>query len=147
MHNTEAEEEIRSLFAQWWDESAAMDIERTMARIADDVVSYEHQTPLVHRGEPAVRASCQGGFDAMKQMGGEFRWTVGDLEVVARDDIAVAWGINHMRTTKDGETIHESRSRGTWLFRRQHGRWQAIHQHFSYPCDPATGQAVMNLTA
>lgn len=147
MPETGTEDDIRKRFAEWWQHSAVMDIEGTMAKIADDVVSYEHQAPLVHRGEAAVRASCQGGFDAMKQLGGAFRWTVENLEVVVRDDIAVAWGVNHMRTTKDGELTYESRSRGTWLFRKQNGRWQAIHQHFSYPCDPATGQAAMNLTA
>jgi uncharacterized protein (TIGR02246 family) len=139
----DVETEIRALFAAWWDESAAMDIDATMARIAPGVVSYEHQAPLVHRGREAVRASCQGGFDAMRAMGGAFRWEVEDLQIVARQDIAVAWGINIMRVTKDGTSIHESRSRGTWLFRRQDGEWQVMHQHFSYPVDPESGQALM----
>lgn len=34
-----------------------------MEGIAPDVISYEHDAPLEHRGADAVRAVCQGGFD------------------------------------------------------------------------------------
>jgi DNA-binding CsgD family transcriptional regulator len=36
-------------------------------------------------------------------------------------------------------------SRGTRVFRRTDGGWKLIHQHVSFPYDPATGEARMNL--
>jgi ketosteroid isomerase-like protein len=114
-----------------------------MARIADDVISYEHTAPLVHAGVDAVRDVCQQGFDAMPD---EFRWDIPDLHVIVRDDIAVTWGLNSMRgRTPDGQVI-ESYSRGTRILQRTDGTWRMIHQHVSYPFDPATGQARTDLT-
>lgn len=136
------EQEIRALFEQWWRDAAAKDIDRVMAPIADDVISYEHEAPLQYTGSQAVREVCQRGFDVMQ---GSFTWTVPDLQVVVRGDLAVTWGLNHMQTLfPDGRRIDQW-SRGTRIFRRIDNRWLMIHQHVSYPYDPATGLAQMEL--
>lgn len=135
--------EIEQLFDTWFEASAARDIDAVMRPIAAEVVSYEHDAPLQHLGVDAVRAVCQEGFDYME---GEFRWDVPDLQVIVRGDIVVTWGLNHMRATKpDGSSIDQW-SRGTRVFQRIEGRWQMIHQHVSFPYDPATGRAVTNAT-
>ncbi|MGW4838825.1 nuclear transport factor 2 family protein [Streptomyces globisporus] len=36
-------------------------------------------------------------------------------------------------------------SRGTRVLQRQNGKWTMIHQHVSYPYDPRTGEAKINL--
>lgn len=133
--------EIEQLFGAWFDASAAKDTDAVMRPIADDVVSYEHNAPLQYVGVDAVRAVCQEGFDYME---GEFRWDIPDLQVIVRGDIAVTWGLNHMRATKPGGGHIEQWSRGTRIFQRIEGCWKMIHQHVSFPYDPATGQAVTN---
>ena len=79
-----------------------------------------------------MREVCRQGLEAAA---GSVGWTVPDLEVVVRDDLAVAWGLNRMEA--DGE---ESWSRGTRCFRRVGEDWVMVHQHVSYPNDPATGR-------
>lgn len=137
-----AEREIREMFARWFDEAAARDLHAVMAHVAPDVVSYEHEVPLRHVGVAGVRAICQRGFDAMA---GELRWDVPDLEVLVRDDLAVTWGVNRMRAQTPGAAPVEMWSRGTRVLRRTAGGWRMVHQHVSYPADPATGAARTDL--
>ncbi|MFY1688541.1 YybH family protein [Plantactinospora sp. WMMB782] len=136
MTDTDAEHEIRREFAEWFRDSAAKDLDAVMTKIAPDVVSYEHAAPQVHRGADAVREVCRQGFELAR---GEFRWDIPDLEVVVRDDIAVTWGLNRMRVQEPGGEPVETWSRGTRVFQKVDGRWQMIHQHVSFPFDPATG--------
>lgn len=129
-----AEDEVRKEFEEWFADAAKKDLDAVMTKIADDVVSYEHEAPLVYTGADAVRQVCGRGFDAAR---GDFRWDIPDLQVIVRDDIAITWGLNRMRSD-DGE----SWSRGTRVFQKAGGAWKMIHQHVSFPYDPVTGQAV-----
>jgi uncharacterized protein YndB with AHSA1/START domain/ketosteroid isomerase-like protein len=137
-----AESEIRDLFAAWWRDTSARDIERTMLPIAADVLSYEHEAPLEYRGASAVRQVCQRGFDAAR---GQLRWDVPDLHVVVRGDLAATWGLNHVVSREEGKAPSESWSRGTRIFRKLEGRWQMVHQHVSFPFDPESGRARFEL--
>lgn len=134
-----AEDEVRKEFEEWFADAAAKDLDAVMTKIADDVVSYEHEAPLVYTGAEAVRAVCGRGFDAAR---GDFRWDIPDLQVIVRDDIAITWGLNRMRSD-DGEL----RSRGTRVFQKVDGAWKMIHQHVSFPYDPESGQAVLRMGA
>lgn len=56
-----------------------------------------------------------------------------------------SWGLNHMRAVADNGSAWESWSRGTRIFRRTGDGWRMVHQHVSYPFDPATGTARTDL--
>lgn len=79
-----------------------------------------------------MREMCRTGLE---QTTGTVTWTVPDLTVIARDDLAVAWGLNHMTAQEPDGTTMEEWSRGTRIFRRQHGEWTMVHQHVSYPSE------------
>lgn len=132
-----SQREVRALFEAWWRASETKDLDASMAPISRDVLAYEHEAPLVHRGVDALRATCKAGFDKVP---GAVRWDVPDLEVIVRGDLAITWGLNHMV----GPNVNMW-SRGTRVFQKISGRWQMIHQHVSFPCDPTTGAAKMDL--
>ncbi|MEU8264335.1 nuclear transport factor 2 family protein [Micromonospora sp. NPDC048999] len=136
------EEEIRELHERWFDRTAAKDLDGLMAHIADDVVSYEHETPLQYVGLAQVRQVCQRGLDAGS---GEVTWRVPDLTVAAREDLAVAWGLNQVRVEAPDGQVDEFWSRGTRVFRRTGDGWSMVHQHLSFPFDPHTGAARLDL--
>lgn len=138
-----AEGELRELHQRWFDQTAAKDLEGMMAFIADDVVSYEHEEPLEYNGVGAVREVCKRGLDA--PAGGEVTWDVPDLKVMVREDLAVAWGLNHVRVEQTDGQVVDSWSRGTRVFERRSEAWVMIHQHLSFPHDPATGNARTDL--
>lgn len=123
------EESVRAIHDGWFAETEAKDLDGIMSHIAPDVVSYEHESPLEYLGLDQVREMCRSGLE---QTSGTVTWTVPDLTVIARDDLAVAWGLNQMTAQADGTTV-EDWSRGTRVFRRQQGEWTMVHQHVSYP--------------
>jgi len=138
---TDGESAVRKQFEEWFAAASARDLDGMMSKIDDDVVSYEHDAPLVYRGAAAVRDVCRQGFEAME---GDLAWDIPDLQVMIRDDIAVTWGLNRMRATRFG-LDYESWSRGTRIFQRKADSWKLIHQHVSYPYDPASGEAKLTL--
>ncbi|MEU6408445.1 SgcJ/EcaC family oxidoreductase [Microbispora sp. NPDC046933] len=133
-----AEEEVRELHRRWFAGTAAKDLDGLMEGIAGDVVSYEHDQPLQHRGVEAVREVCARGLDAAQD---GVSWDVPDLKILVRQDLAVAWGLNRVRVEQAGGESDETWSRGTRVFERRDGAWVMIHQHLSFPYDPDTGEA------
>src|SRR5262249_13395016 len=123
-------------------DDAARNLDALMTKIDQDAVSYEHIAPLQYTGVDAIREVCRRGFEAMP---GTFRWDVPDLQVIVHDDTAVTWGLNRMRAQEAGKAAVELWSRGTRVFQRIGGNWKMIHQHVSFPYDPATGQAMTDL--
>jgi uncharacterized protein (TIGR02246 family) len=140
--NVAAEKEIRALFEAWYVASSAKDLDATMESIAKDAISYEHEAPLEYLGADAIRAVCKRGFEAMR---GDLRWDVPDLRVLVRGDVAVTWGVNHMCAQETGKAKIDLWSRGTRIFQKIDGRWLMIHQHVSFPMDPESGKAAMEV--
>ena len=130
------------MLKRWSEQTAAKDLDGLMSAIADDVVSYEHETPLQYVGIDEVRSVCERGLEAGA---GEVSFTVPDQTVVARGDLAVAWGLDRVAVNDAGGDTFEMWSRGTRVFRRNAGSWTMVHQHLSYPLDPQTGAARTDL--
>ncbi|MFI2710710.1 YybH family protein [Micromonospora sp. NPDC018662] len=137
-----SEREVRAVHRHWFEATAAGDLAGLMRPIAADVVSYEHEQPLEYVGRDRVREICAAGL----RVGGDVTWTVPDMTVVVRDDLAVSWGLNRV-TARDGQgDVVEVWSRGTRVFRRTAQGWRLTHQHLSFPLDPGTGRARTDLS-
>jgi len=117
-------EHVRAVHEDWYAATVAKDLDGIVAHLADDVVSYEHEDDVT--GADAVRTACAKGLDR----GTDVAWTVPDLQIHVREDLAVGWG--HNRMEHDGEV---SWSRGTRVFRKRAGTWELVHQHVSFPVD------------
>lgn len=135
-------EAVEAVQERWTEQTAAKNLDGLMDGIADDVVSYEHEMPLQYVGIDEVEQVCRRGLEATTA---EVWFTVPDQTVVARGDLAVAWGLDSVATHDDDRGAVESWSRGTRVFRRCTGGWKLIHQHLSYPIDPHTGRARTDL--
>ena len=138
----ESAHELVELHERWFAAAAAKDLEASMAPIAAEIVSYEHSAPLQFTDREEIRAECQRGFAMASD---QFSWTVPDLRVHVRDDLAVAWGLNRMASRLPDGTEQVTWSRGTRVFLRKHGAWLMVHQHVSFPFDPDTGAAATGL--
>ena len=49
---------------QWFDRTAAKDLDGLMEHIAPDIVSYEHAGPLQYTGIDDVREACRRGLES-----------------------------------------------------------------------------------
>ncbi|MCG6498111.1 nuclear transport factor 2 family protein [Kitasatospora sp. A2-31] len=125
-----AEREVRAIHDRWAEQTAAKDLDGLMAHVAEDVVSYEHAGPLGYRGIEEVREICRNGLAASP---GPVAWDIPDLTVRVGGDLAVAWGLDHIRSTGADGTTAETWSRGTRVFERRDGGWAMVHQHLSFP--------------
>jgi uncharacterized protein (TIGR02246 family) len=138
-----ARDEVHAVHDRWIEQTAAGDLDGMMERIADDVVSYEHGTRLEYAGRENVREVCKAGLEAGG--GADVHWTIPELTVIARDDLAVSWGLDHITGTSPEGVPFDDWSRGTRVFRRGEHGWQMVHQHLSYPVDRETGAGLVNL--
>ncbi|WP_326556660.1 SgcJ/EcaC family oxidoreductase [Micromonospora sp. NBC_01796] len=140
----DAEREVRELHERWFADTAARDLDGMMAAIADDVVSYEHEEPLRYLGIDAVRELCKRNLDAAPP-DTAVTWTVPDLKILVRDDLAVAWGLNHVRIEPPNAPAIDTWSRGTRVFQRRNGHWLLTHQHLSLPLPKAVDHEVSDV--
>jgi ketosteroid isomerase-like protein len=142
MNNPESEAQIRKLFIDWLAASSRKDIDAAMAPISETIVSYEHSMPLEVRDIAALREECLTGFE---RAGPGFEWSIPELKIIVRGGIAVTWGLNRMADYEGGDLKSEMWSRGTRIFQFIDGAWKMMHQHVSFPFDPATGMARIDL--
>lgn len=117
--------QIRAVLDRWSQRTTEKDLAGLMEDVATDVVSYEHAGALQYDGIDQVRQICEAGLESSP---GTVAFDLPDVTVRSGDDLAVAWGIDHV--TVDGV---ESQSRSTRVFERRNGEWQMIHQHLSIP--------------
>jgi ketosteroid isomerase-like protein len=116
------ESAVRGVLDSWTTATARQDLDALMADIAPDIVSYEHAGPLQYVGREAVREVCATGLETPAE------FTTPDHTILARDNLAVAWGIDHVASEGD-----EITSRATRVFHHTDDGWKLIHQHLSFP--------------
>lgn len=119
--------------------------DEVMAFMDDDHVRYDDVAPLQMTGPADPRASFDQFFDNCREPGGHFMSL--QVEVEADDRIGVAHSLMHF-TWKDATgTPAEAAFRVTHCLRKKGDHWKIYHSHVSFPINPATGMAEMNLNA
>lgn len=107
----------------------------------EDTVRYTFIPPLQYVGAKAVRALFDQFFAMITNGKGEFI----SLDVVVDGNMAVAHSLQQFTwTTQDG-TPGGGAFRVTDCFHKVKGEWKIFHAHISFPINPATGMAEMNL--
>lgn len=112
------------------------------ARQAPDVVTFDVLPPLCARGNEAVEEKTRAWFDSYA---GEIGYEVRDLHITADSDIGFCSFVYHVSGTLVAGDEVDMWVRATLGCRRTNGRWLIMHDHESVPCDPASGQALIDL--
>src|ERR1044072_825445 len=86
---------IRAMFGDRTNALFGKVADLALKHVADDIVSYDLDTPLQHVGPN--KAALQKWFDTWD---GPIGWAMGDLTVVVGGDVAFAYGLGHMTGTK-----------------------------------------------
>ena len=118
---------IRTLIAEWAEAVRARDIDRVVAHHDADVVFYDVPPPLQLTGIDDYRGAFEG---FLKWLGDDGVWELGDLAVVAGDDVAYACCPVRCRGSGESETFDV---RLTFGLRRHDGEWLIAHEHHSVP--------------
>jgi len=138
-----AEALIRQRVEDWVTALSSKDIDRVISLYAPNVVSFDMTPPLRYVGADGKRRAWQGVFS---RFSGPFRYEVRDLNVTTHGELVFVHSLNHVNGTLASGQVVERWVRWTAGFRRIDGTWFVEHDHVSVPVDPASGQAVLNLT-
>lgn len=133
------ETELRRQLEDWAHAVRAKDIDRIFAHYAPDIVAFDAIAQLQFKGAEAYRKHWE---TCMTMCPGPMVFELHELQVSAADELAFVHGLNRCGGTgPDGKEM-TGWMRMTACFRKQHGKWQIVHEHFSAPFDPQSDKAL-----
>ncbi|WP_328459641.1 SgcJ/EcaC family oxidoreductase [Actinoplanes sp. NBC_00393] len=139
----DAEAELRALVDERVAAVAAKDPKPLAARQHPDVIAFNVLPPLHSRGSAAVETATQAWFDSYAT---DIGYEVRDLHVTVDGDVGFCSYLYRVSGTLKTGGVVDMWVRATLGCRRENGRWLIVHDHDSVPFDPATGQALLDLT-
>jgi uncharacterized protein (TIGR02246 family) len=125
------EKEIRAVLSELTAAIRDRDADAAIALLADDAVTFDLAPPL--------QMGPQETHDPERLEQWFATWESpivsepGDLTVAVGDDVAYAFGGQHMTGKKKGGEEVDLWFRATACFRREAGRWRITHMHNSVP--------------
>lgn len=133
------ETELRSQLEDWARAVRARDVEHIFTHYAPDIVAFDAIAQLQFKGAEAYRKHWE---TCMAMCSGPMIFELHELRITACDDIAFVHGLNRCGGTgPDGKEM-VGWMRMTACFRKLHGQWQVVHEHFSAPFDPQSDKAL-----
>lgn len=133
---SDLEAQIRDVMNAWNDALTAKDVDRLASFYAKDAVLFDVTAPD-HTGRDAIRAVWQNSF---KEMPADARMMYDDLHVRGSDTAAVLFGYSVLKSEREPDhMISSMRVRFTVFYEKIDGQWRSVHEHVSFPMDPATG--------
>jgi len=107
----------------------------------NDIITYDYIPPLQYVGAKAVHDDVDKFFHNIKELKGNFV----DLQVESDGTMGVAHSLQHFTwKDKDGKPA-EATFRVTNCYHKVNGEWKIFHMHTSFPIDPKTRMAMMDL--
>lgn len=133
------EVELRHQLEDWAKAVRAKDIERIFSNYATDIVAFDAIAQLQFKGADAYRTHWE---TCMTMCPGPMIFELHDLRITAGEDVAFAHGLNRCGGTGPDGNDMSGWMRLTACFRKQHGKWLVVHEHFSAPFDPESDKAL-----
>jgi uncharacterized protein (TIGR02246 family) len=142
MTRTNDEAQIRALVDDWARAVRAKDLDAIFAHYAPDILAFDAIARLQFEGTEAYRKHWQA---CMAMCPGQMIFEVHDLSVAASGEVAFCHYLSRC-----GGTGAEGEEKAGWMratvgLRRRGGKWLIVHEHFSAPFDPASGEALLDL--
>jgi ketosteroid isomerase-like protein len=116
--------QIGLLVDQWAGAVRAKNMDRVVARHAEDIVMFDVPVPLETRGREEYEKTWELFFD--NNRGGPGSFDVTELQVTASDTVAYCHAL---------VKIFDSTVRLTMGLRKENGEWLIAHEHHSYPIE------------
>jgi ketosteroid isomerase-like protein len=137
-----SEAEIRALIESRVEAVRAKDVDGAMSDHAPDAVVFDVINPLRFIGSGAAKKRAGEWFSSFE---GRLGFEIQDLRIVAGDDVAFSYGLNHVNGSRPGGTELDMWWRATVCYQKVGGKWTIVHEHNSAPFDVASGKASLDL--
>jgi len=135
----EDEKAIRELNSRFEAAVKARDIDKLMSCYASDdsLVLFDAVPPRQYVGAKAVRKDYE---DFLSVFPGTIDSKISDVKMTVDANLAYSHFIDTWTATdKDGKQV-QLVFRVTDVYRKTDGKWLIVHEHISFPVDPATGR-------
>jgi uncharacterized protein (TIGR02246 family) len=135
----EDEKAIRELNSRFEAAVKARDIDKLMScYVSDDsLVLFDAVPPRQYLGAKAVRKDYE---DFLSVFPGTIDSKISDVKISVDTNLAYSHFIDTWTATdKDGKKV-QLVFRVTDVYRKTDGKWLIVHEHISFPVDPATGR-------
>lgn len=126
MANRSAETEIRTLIESWAKAVREGDMGDVLAGHADDIVMFDVPPPVQSRGIDEYTKTWELFF--AHSPGGEGAFDLKEVKITASESVAFCHALI---------AIFETTCRLTMGFVKSGGQWTIVHEHHSYPIEPA----------
>lgn len=134
--------ELKALLDTQAEAARMKDIDRLMSLYSPDVVYFDVVPPLQYVGAAALRGRFLEWFESFK---GPIDLEARDLRIVVNGDLAVVYWLSRAKGTLQNGREVGSWVRATSCCHRSDRGWLVTHEHVSWPVDPKSGSAVMDL--
>jgi uncharacterized protein (TIGR02246 family) len=131
-----AEAEIREQVDSWLKAVLALDLDGIVSHYAPDILAFDAVSQLQFKGVDAYRKHWQACLAMCRP--GAMIFEMHDLNVAAGDDVAFATALNRCGGTGENGEEKAGWMRMTTGYRKTHGKWMIVHEHFSAPFDMET---------
>ena len=132
--DTPDEVEIRRLIADLHEAVCTKNIDRIVSHYADEVVVFNVKPPFQIRGAKDWRREWE---TSLSHFPASFGMATRDLAITVSEDLALAHYLYRFTGLPGQSWI-----RDTAIYKRNLGKWQIVHEHYSVPFDPETSKAV-----
>jgi ketosteroid isomerase-like protein len=134
--------EIRALLDGQNAAIGGKDIDQLMSFFSSDIVYYDVVPPLQFVGSAALRRRFREWLDGFD---GPIEMEMHDVKILGVADFAVACRLSRSKgTLKSGQQVGRW-VRATSCCQRSDRQWRVTHEHISWPADPRSGMAAMDL--
>lgn len=134
--------EIRQRVDDYVDAIRTKDLEKVMLIFAPNLVSFDLEAPLQHKGAGAKRKNWTKAFTAYQ---GPLEYEIRDFIIIVSDDLAVGRSVNRISGTLSNGHKTNYWVRWTTCFQKIDGIWYITHDQVSVPIDVATGNGILNI--
>ena len=126
------EKQIRAIIEEWARAAREENMEGVLKNHHKDIVMFDLPYPLQSKGMEEYKRTWELFFNWTKL---PKVFDIVEIEIIATDDLAFAYGIVHcMGKNKDG-MIEEFDFRLTMCFKKVDNNWLIYHEHHSSPVE------------
>lgn len=138
------ESEVRKLLDNYHQAILDRDINKIMSFYSADVVAFDMVPPLQYVGRDNYRKSWEEAFAQSGGMTEDSGYDVHNQKIVAGNDIAFCFSLNHCYGPMKDGTDADMWMRCTQCLKKINGKWLIVHEQYSLPTDFETGKSVMD---
>jgi ketosteroid isomerase-like protein len=134
--------EIRDALLEGCAGFVAKDLARATGLYSQRLYTFDLSPPHHSNHDKLIEANRQ----LIENLVGTPTCTYSDMfiKVFDKNNAYARYILSYSATLKSGAKI-DLDGRGTDIFERIDGRWQVVHEHFSVPVNPITGQAQLKM--